>query len=117
MIEHPASLTDIVMFSFKKNSGKQKVRKLKMFVQKRGKKDTPQGRQLHQNVFAFLLKTSQKHTYIILTPFNPTLSQGYQKTKLVATLKKFYGRHHDLVNPYNVAVSRIVSDVFASDAP
>ena len=29
----------------------------------------------------------------------------------------FYGRHHDLVNPYNVAVSRIVSDVFASDAP
>ena len=25
--------------------------------------------------------------------------------------------HHDLVNPYNVAVSRIVSDVFASDAP
>ena len=45
------------------------------------------------------------------------LSQGYQKTKLVATLKKFYGRHHDLVNPYNVAVSGIVSDVFASDAP
>ena len=44
------------------------------------------------------------------------LSQGYQKTKLVATLK-FYGRHHDLVNPYNVAVSRIASDVFASDAP
>ena len=67
------------------------------------------------------------------------LSQGYQKTnkqnkktkkktkkkkqkkkktnKLVATLKKFCGRHHDLVNPYNVAVSRIVSDVFASDEP
>ena len=45
------------------------------------------------------------------------LSQRYQKTKLVATLKKFCGRHHDLVNPYNVAVSRIVSDVFASDAP
>ena len=45
------------------------------------------------------------------------LSQGYQKTKLVAILKKFYGRHHDLVNLYNVAVSRIVSDVFASDVP
>ena len=45
------------------------------------------------------------------------LSQGYQKTKLVATLKKFYGRHHDLVNPYNVAASRIVSDVFANDTP
>ena len=46
------------------------------------------------------------------------LSQEYQKTKLVvATLKKCYGRHHDLVNPYKVAVSRIVSDVFATDAP
>ena len=45
------------------------------------------------------------------------LSQGYQKTKLVATLKKFYGRHHDLVKPYNVAVSRIVTDVFANDEP
>ena len=45
------------------------------------------------------------------------LSQGYQKTKVVATLKKFYGRHHDLVNPYNVSVPRIVSDVFANDAP
>ena len=43
------------------------------------------------------------------------LSQGYQKTKLVATLKKFYRRHYDLVNPYNVAVPRIVSDVFAND--
>ena len=45
------------------------------------------------------------------------LSQRYQKTKLVATLKKFCGRHHDLVNPYNVTVSRIVSDVFANDEP
>ena len=43
------------------------------------------------------------------------LSQGYQKIKLVATLTKFYGRHHDLVNPYNVAISKIVSDVFAND--
>ena len=28
--------------------------------------------------------------------------EGYQRTKLVATLKKFYGRHHNLVTPYNV---------------
>ena len=42
---------------------------------------------------------------------------GVSKIKLVATRKKFYGRHHDLVNPYNVAVFRIVSDIFASDAP
>ena len=42
---------------------------------------------------------------------------GVTKTKLVAILKKFCGRHHDLVNPYNVAVFRIVSDVFANDEP
>ena len=45
------------------------------------------------------------------------LSHGYQKTKLVATLKKFYGRHRDLINLYNVAVSKIFSDVFVSDTP
>ena len=45
------------------------------------------------------------------------LSQGYQKATLAATLKKFYGRHEDLVNPYSVAVPRIVSDVFANDEP
>ena len=44
------------------------------------------------------------------------LSQEYQKTKLAATFKKFYDRHHDLVNPYNMTVSRIASDVFANDA-
>ena len=27
------------------------------------------------------------------------------------------GGHHDLVSPYNVAVSRIVSNVFANDEP
>ena len=45
------------------------------------------------------------------------LNQGYQKTKLVDTLKKFCGRHHDIANPYSVAVSRILSDVFANDEP
>ena len=40
-----------------------------------------------------------------------------KKPKLIATLKKFCGRHHDLVNPYNVPFSRIVSDVFANNEP
>ena len=44
-------------------------------------------------------------------------SQGYHKANLVATLKKFYGRHQDLVNPYNMAVCRTFSDVFANDEP
>ena len=44
-------------------------------------------------------------------------SQWYQKPKLVATFKKFYERHHNLVNPYKVAVFRIASDVFANEKP
>ena len=31
--------------------------------------------------------------------------------KLVSTLKKFYGRHHDLVDPYSVAASKLVTDL------
>ena len=45
------------------------------------------------------------------------LSKGNVTTKLVATLKKFFGRHHDLVNPYKVAVSRMIYSVFANDEP
>ena len=39
------------------------------------------------------------------------LSRGYRRTKLVSTLKKFYGRHHDLVDPYSVAASKLVTDL------
>ena len=45
------------------------------------------------------------------------LSQRYQKNKLVTSHKNFYGRYHDLVNLYNVAVSRIVSDGVANNEP
>ena len=41
----------------------------------------------------------------------------YKRTKLVSTLEKFYGRHRDLVNPCNVIVSRLTSDVFATSKP
>ena len=37
------------------------------------------------------------------------LNQGYQRTKAVSTHKKFKGRHHDLVNSYYVAVSRLTA--------
>ena len=45
---------------------------------------------------------------------NKLLSQGYRKTKLVSTVKKFYGRHHDLVDPYSAAVSKLISNLMAS---
>ena len=45
------------------------------------------------------------------------LTRGYQRTEPVSTLKKFYGRHHDIVSPYNMAVSRPMSDVCATALP
>ena len=47
------------------------------------------------------------------------LSQGYQSRNWLSTLKYVYGRHHDLVYPYNVAVPRIIiiSEVFATEKP
>ena len=39
------------------------------------------------------------------------LSQGHRRAKLVSTLKKFYGRHHDLVDPCSVAASKLVTDL------
>ena len=36
---------------------------------------------------------------------------------MVSTLKKFYERHYALVNPYNVAVSRLISDIFPAAKP
>ena len=39
------------------------------------------------------------------------LSQGYRRAKLVSTLKQFYGRHHDLVDPYSVVASDLVTDL------
>ena len=44
-------------------------------------------------------------------------TQGYQRTKLVSTLEKVYGRHHNFVSPYNVSVSRLISDALASAKP
>ena len=39
------------------------------------------------------------------------LLQDYCKVRLVSTIKKFCGRHHDLVDSYNVAVSKLIADL------
>ena len=65
-----------------------------------------------QIVFFFLFFFFQK-----IGSLQVCWARSIKKPKLVATLEKFYGRHHDLVNPYNIAASRIVSNVFAIDAP
>ena len=45
---------------------------------------------------------------------NKLFLQGYSKAKLVPTVKQFYGRHHVLIDPYNVAVFKFISDLMAS---
>jgi hypothetical protein len=42
---------------------------------------------------------------------NKLLTQGYLLPKLISTLKKFYGRHHDLINKYDVHVSKLCLDI------
>ena len=39
------------------------------------------------------------------------------RVKLVSTVKKFFGRHRDLVDPYNVAASKLLSDFMPSVEP
>ena len=35
------------------------------------------------------------------------LTQGYEMPRLVSSLRKFYGRHHELIDRYDVHVSRM----------
>ena len=39
------------------------------------------------------------------------LRQGYESIKLRSSLKKFYGRHHELIGHYDKRVSEIISDI------
>ena len=39
------------------------------------------------------------------------VSQGYQKPRLRACLKKFYGRYHHLIDHYEISVSGIINDL------
>ena len=42
------------------------------------------------------------------------LKQGYVRPRLVRALKKFYGRHHELVKRYGVSVCQLTNDIFSS---
>ena len=43
---------------------------------------------------------------------NRLLSQGFIKSRLQCSFRKFFGRHHDLTLPYNVSVSTMIQNVF-----
>ena len=40
------------------------------------------------------------------------LDQGFLLVKLKSSLRKFYGRHHDLVDHYGISVSQMTTDMF-----
>ena len=40
------------------------------------------------------------------------LNQGFLLAKLQSSLRKFYGRHHDLVNRYGIFVLQMTTDMF-----
>jgi hypothetical protein len=39
------------------------------------------------------------------------LNQGFLLVKLKSSLRKFYGRHHDLVDRYGISVSQMTTDM------
>jgi hypothetical protein len=40
------------------------------------------------------------------------LNQGFLLVRLKSSLRKFYGRHHDLVDRYGISVSQMTTDLF-----
>ena len=40
------------------------------------------------------------------------LNQEFQMVKLKSSLRKFSGRHHELVDRYGITVSQMISDMF-----
>ena len=40
------------------------------------------------------------------------LNQGFLLVKLNSSLRKFYGRHHDLIDRYGISVSQMATDMF-----
>jgi hypothetical protein len=40
------------------------------------------------------------------------LNQGFHLVKLKSSFRKFYGRHHDLVDRYGISVSQMTTDMF-----
>jgi hypothetical protein len=40
------------------------------------------------------------------------LNQGFLLVKLKSSLRKFYGRHHDLIDRYGISVSQMTKHMF-----
>lgn len=42
------------------------------------------------------------------------IQQSYEEDRLKMTLRKFYGHHHELVDPYDVSLSKLTKDIFTT---
>ena len=51
-----------------------------------------------------------KNRGILLT--NKLLKQGFAEERLKSSLRKFYGRHHELVDCYDISISQLATDIF-----
>jgi len=51
-----------------------------------------------------------KYTVFLLT--RKLLNQGFLLVKLKSSFRKFYGRHHDMVDRYVISVSQMTTDMF-----
>lgn len=45
---------------------------------------------------------------------NKLLQQGYEEERLKTTFRKFYGRHHELMDQFGMSMSRVSADLFPS---
>ena len=51
---------------------------------------------------------------MIFMIFEAVLNQGSIVVKLKPELRKFYSRHHDLINRYGISMSQITTDIYPS---
>ena len=54
---------------------------------------------------------NEKLNISLQVPFMKDLSDLYTDLRLWSSLKKFYGRHHELVNGYRASVTQIRTDL------
>jgi hypothetical protein len=58
------------------------------------------------------IKNTKTLWFLWLLLTGKLLNQGFLLIKLKSSLRKFYGRHHDLVDRYGTAVSQMTTDMF-----
>ena len=61
--------------------------------------------------FQFIFRNIPAYEVYISQLTRKLLNQGFQVLKLKSSLRKFYGRHHGMVNPYGIYVPQMTKDL------